>query len=87
MKYGISSEIIASVIDNLDDYYKIKIKRIGISDNPIPSSRSIAKFCYQDVYTILKIVLEIKNIKFNNLNKYKIYSSSDVPDKIFTGPF
>ena len=87
MKYGISSEIIASIVDNIKNLSKITIKRIGISDNPIPSTRSLAKHCYQDIYSILKAVLKIKNIKHSNLNAYKIYSATDVPDKDFTGPF
>ena len=87
MKYGISSEIIASIVDNIKNLSKITIKRIGISDNPIPSTRSLAKHCYQDIYSILKAVLKMKNIKYSNLNAYKIYSATDVPDKDFTGPF
>ena len=87
MKYGISSEIITAIIEKLKNYSRVKIKRIGISDNPIPSTRSLAKYCYQDVYSILKAVLEIKNIKNDKLNDYKVYSATDVPDKEFTGPF
>tara|TARA_B100000686_G_scaffold354338_1_gene464031 strand:- start:1339 stop:2409 length:1071 start_codon:yes stop_codon:yes gene_type:complete len=87
MNYGISAEIISSVLENLQNNSNIKIKRIGISDNPIPSTRSLAKYCYQDVYSILKAVLNLKNVKNNKINQYKVYTASDVPDKEFTGPF
>ena len=87
MKYGISSEIIASIVEKIKDISKINIKRIGISDNPIPSTRSLAKYCYQDIYSILQEVLKIKKIKHKNLKSYKIYSAGDVPDKDNTGPF
>ncbi len=87
MKYGISSEIITSVVEKINDTNKFTIKRIGISDNPIPSTRSLAKYCYQDIYSILREVLKIKNIKNISLKSYKKYTAKDIPDADFAGPF
>ena len=41
---GISSEISAIINESLNE--KIVVKRIGVKDQPIPSSPAIAKFCY-----------------------------------------
>ena len=45
--FGISSEIITIVTENLNNILKSKPVRIGINDSPIPSSRALAQYCYQ----------------------------------------
>ena len=58
-KYGIGSEISSLISENID--VKIKVKRIGIQDSPIPSTISLAKFSYPKI-----IHRNIKKIKQEN---------------------
>ena len=65
------------------------IKRIGSPDNPIPSTRELAKYCYIDYLDIIKEVKKMTGIRIKNLNlnKKKEQKSSDQPNKNFMGPF
>ena len=51
------------VIKFVKDFFKlsskISIKRIGLTDNPIPSTRELAKYCYPDYQSIIKNVKQI----------------------------
>jgi len=89
MTYGVSSEIYAKVMESFkhNNLNKIKIKRIGPPDVSIPSTRSLAKYCYIDYFDIIKSVGDILKKKFNNLNLYKNNVLNDQPNKNFTGPF
>lgn len=89
MMYGIGSEIISNLYENLSQSEKKNylIKRIGSPDNPIPSTRELAKFCYITYIDIIKEIEKMTNKKIKNLYKYKNYSSSDQPNKDFIGPF
>ena len=89
MNYGISSEIIAKVYENLNpsEIKKMSIKRIGLTDNPIPSTRELAKYCYPDYQSIIKNVKQILNSKIKFTKKFKINFPSDQPNKNFMGPF
>ena len=89
ISYGISSEIIAKLYESLksNEIKKISIKRIGISDNPIPSTRELAKYCYPNYLDIIKIAEKILKRKFFNIKNFKNTTPSDQPDKSFTGPF
>ena len=87
--YGISAEIISSIYDNLNSKEKkeINIKRIGLSDNPIPSSKYLAKYCYPDFKDIITNILLLLNKKIKiNYNEFKNVPS-DQPNKKFMGPF
>ncbi len=89
MNFGISAEIIAKIYENLKlkDKSKLLLKRIGISDNPIPSSRELAKYCYPNYLTVSKIVGELLKKNLKGINKYYIKVSTDQPNKEFMGPF
>ena len=89
MNYGISSEIIANLYENLSRKEKknFSIIRIGPPDNPIPSTRELAKFCYPNYLDIIKKVERILKKKFKNLEKYKDDIPLDLPNKNFMGPF
>ena len=54
LKYGVSSEIITLITENI---YKALLKpplRIGIDDNIIPSSSSISHLCYPSIITVIE---------------------------------
>ena len=89
INFGISAEIIAKIYENLktDEKKKIILKRIGMLDAPIPSSRELAKYNYPNYLTICKTVGKLLNKKLNNLNKYNTKTSSDQPNNKFMGPF
>ena len=88
MNFGVSSEIISIVSENLSNSLKCKPVRIGINNSPIPSTRALAKYCYPGTNEILKSVLKMfnKKIKKNDLKHYKL-EKTDIPNKSFTGPF
>ena len=89
ISYGISSEIVAKLYENLktNEIKKILISRIGLSDNPIPSTRELAKYCYPNYLDIIKIIEKTLKKKFKNIKKIKNDTPSDQPDKNFIGPF
>lgn len=89
ISYGISSEIIAKLYENLksSDIKKTIIKRIGLSDNPMPSTRELAKYCYPSYLDIMKMIGKILNKKFKNIQEFKNNTPHDQPDKSFMGPF
>ena len=66
---------------------KIKIKRVGVIDSPIPSLISLAKHCYPDFQVITNSILEIFNR--NDLKKeiQKRRPHMDQPDQNFEGSF
>ena len=88
-QYGISSEIISIVSENLSKKkINIQLDRLSIADLPIPSTRSLAKYCYPDPYIISKKICNILNKKNKKLKKiFKTENLHDVPDKNFMGPF
>lgn len=86
--FGVSAEVISTIIDEESLDNKIKLKRIGLMDAPIPSTRALAKHIYP---TYISIAIEAfkllkKNIPKEILNSSDRYSS-DQPDKNFKGPF
>lgn len=86
--FGISSEIISIVTENLNNILKSKPVRIGINDSPIPSSRALAQYCYPGVNQIIKEVLKMMNKKLNKKDLIKLpLNKTDVPDQDFKGPF
>ena len=90
MMYGISSEIISKIHENLNPREKSKflIKRIGLSDNPIPSTRSLAKYCYPTYDDLVDKVIKILKTKLKIKNKLLTKNiATDQPNLNFTGPF
>ena len=86
--FGISSEIISLVSENLSDKLKSKPVRIGVNDSPIPSSRALAKYCYPSVNEIIKSVFKMLDKKINKKDLIKLpLNKTDVPDDTFKGPF
>jgi pyruvate/2-oxoglutarate/acetoin dehydrogenase E1 component len=85
--YGIGAEIIAMIYEKLGKNMKILCERIGVSQSPIPSTISLAKFSYPNSKTIIKCIVKLlgKNIKINK--KYQSNTPLDQPDKSFLGPF
>jgi pyruvate dehydrogenase E1 component beta subunit len=85
--YGISSEVISIIAENIELKNMI-IRRIGLADNPVPSTQALSKFCYPEVFNIIKIIEKMLKKNFSNLNKfYKKPKSFDQPNEEFLGPF
>jgi pyruvate dehydrogenase E1 component beta subunit len=82
---GISAEISAIINENIDE--KIIVRRIGILNVPIPSTPSLAKYCYPDEVSIVKVIGKILNKKILKKNMPKRRKNLDQPDKNFKGPF
>ncbi len=89
ISFGISSEIMAKIYENITKKEKSQliIKRIGPPDNPIPSTRELAKYCYPNHMSIVREAEKILNINVKNLSSYKSKILSDQPNKNFMGPF
>ena len=89
MMYGVGAEIISNLYENLSQNEKkfFLIKRIGPPDNPIPSTRALAKFCYINYLDIIKEIEKMIGKKIKNLKIYKNSIPSDQPNKNFMGPF
>lgn len=83
--YGVSSEIISILVENLDS--KISVERVGNFDAPIPSTVSLAKYSYPNQELIIKKVIKLigKKIKYSKSN----YNNTlpDQPNTKFLGPF
>jgi pyruvate dehydrogenase E1 component beta subunit len=86
MKYGISSEILAIISENVknNDYV---IKRMGVTDSPIPSTVALAKFSYPNQFTIVKEIEKLINKKIIITKNFKHDIRYDQPNKNFMGPF
>jgi pyruvate/2-oxoglutarate/acetoin dehydrogenase E1 component len=89
INFGISSEIMARLYENFSNKDKsiCQIQRIGPPDNPIPSTRELAKYCYPNYLDIIKKIEKLLKKKFKNLEKYKDEVPLDQPNKDFMGPF
>ncbi len=86
MKFGISSEIGTIITENLSENFKFKLKRIGLADSPIPSTRSLARYSYVSVEKIVNTVFLILNKNIKIKEKYN-KNFDDTPDNSFSGPF
>jgi acetoin:2,6-dichlorophenolindophenol oxidoreductase subunit beta len=85
-KYGISSEIMSLIIEEIGLDLDYKPIRLGNMQTSLPSSRYLAKFWYLNHKDIVKEACKIFKINFNKLN-IKNDEINDVPNKQFTGPF
>ncbi len=85
MKYGISSEISALINEKIDS--KVQVKRLGIVDAPVPSTRALAKYSYINDLKILDKISALLGRKIKVGKKLNLDLPSDQPDKDFTGPF
>jgi pyruvate dehydrogenase E1 component beta subunit len=86
MKYGISSEILAIISENMknDNYV---IERIGIIDAPIASSVALAKFAYPNQFTLIKSIEKLLKRRIVIARKFRIGIKYDQPNADFMGPF
>ncbi len=80
--FGISSEIISFISENILHSLKKKPMRLGIKELPLPSSRSIAKECYLNTNEILDVISSLSGKKINQKAL-----KTDIPYKDFKGPF
>tara|TARA_Y100001970_G_C14222823_1_gene853721 strand:- start:1564 stop:2631 length:1068 start_codon:yes stop_codon:yes gene_type:complete len=85
--YGIGAEIIASINEKLGKDIKLVCKRIGVTQTPIPSTRSLAKYSYPNTEIIIKNIEKLlgKSIKISK--KFQSNVPIDQPDRTFLGPF
>jgi len=80
--FGISSEISCIISENLKN---ILVERIGVLETPIPSTVSLAKYCYPEHPLIIRKVCRMLNIK-KKIFFYK-RKNPDQPNSSFRGPF
>jgi len=86
--FGVSSEIISLVTENIFDQLVCKPVRIGVNDSPSPSTRALANHSYPRAFNLVEKVSEIMNLDLD-LNSIMPKSNIplDVPDPSFKGPF
>tara|TARA_B100002019_G_scaffold293389_1_gene320676 strand:+ start:12323 stop:13369 length:1047 start_codon:yes stop_codon:yes gene_type:complete len=82
---GISAEISSIISESIEK--KIVVRRIGLCNVPIPSSPSLAKYCYPDEVSIIKNICKILKKKVSNSVIPKRRKNLDQPDLNFKGPF
>ena len=86
--FGVSSEIISIVTENIFDMLICAPVRIGLNDSPSPSTRALANHYYPRAKIIAKVICEMldKTIDLNILFPQGDIPL-DVPDPSFRGPF
>ena len=85
-KFGVSSEIIAVVTQNLFTSLKSQPERVGIKDTPIPSTRSLANLIYPSSKDLIECINAMMKTSVPIEDK-DIPAIKDVPDQKFIGPF
>ncbi len=88
MHFGVSSEIISIVTENIFDMLICAPVRIGLNDSPSPSTRALANHYYPRAKNIAKVICEMldKTVELNILFPQGDIPL-DVPDPSFRGPF
>ena len=86
--FGVSSEIISIVTENIFDMLICAPVRIGLNDSPSPSTRALANHYYPRAKNIAKVICDMldKNVDLNILFPQGDIPL-DVPDPSFRGPF
>ena len=83
--FGIAAEISALVNEKYKNKYTIK--RLGVAETPIPSTISLAKYCYPESTLIVEECLKLLGKKYSKKMLPKEKKYLDQPDKDFVGPF
>ncbi len=88
MHFGVSSEIISIVTENIFDKLICAPVRIGMNDSPSPSTRALANHYYPRAKNIAEVISKMldKTVDLNILFP-KTDIPLDVPDPSFRGPF
>ena len=86
--YGVSSEVISIICENIFDELVCKPVRIGLNESPSPSTRALANATYPRANNLIEKIadmfdLNLDLIKLNN----DVKTPLDVPDPTFKGPF
>lgn len=85
-EFGVGSEVISNLITKISDIRDYKFEKIGLLNQPIPSTRALSKYIYPNFETIIKKVVKILKIKVKiKYKKEKL--PNDVPNLNFEGPF
>ena len=90
--FGISSEIMSIVSENIFKNLKAAPIRLGVKEIPVASTRTLAKYSYLDPIEIFNALTKLTKKKINkkekdkNLKKIKL-NETDIPFKDFEGPF
>ena len=82
---GVSAEVSSIINENMTK--KVIVKRIGIYNAPIPSTPSLAKYCYPNDVDIIKNIIKILDKKIPKKIIPKERKNLDQPDNNFNGPF
>jgi pyruvate/2-oxoglutarate/acetoin dehydrogenase E1 component len=93
-RYGIGSEIIASVAGEAFQALKAAPVRLGLPDHPTPSSRGFIPGFYPDAHGIAAAVGKMVGVESGKLDgvlrslaEQRAKMPIDVPDPFFKGPF
>ena len=94
VRYGIGSEIIATVVGDSFSVLKAAPVRLGLPDHPTPSSRGMVVGYYPDSQRIVREVGRLLGLSedklegaLKSLDEQRKNIPIDVPDPFFKGPF
>jgi pyruvate dehydrogenase E1 component beta subunit len=86
--FGISAELITTLISECYNFLKIKPERLASLDYPVPTSYQMAKYYYPNKVQICQKIFDMLEIKKKIDFKYfQLDVYQDQPFREFTGPF
>ena len=87
--FGITSEIITLIAENLWHKVKYPPQRITLPDIPTPCTPGLAKFYYPRAIHIVNNIREMFGLSAQTEKEAGLYQEMplDIPNKGFTGPF
>lgn len=85
IKFGVSAEISASIIEEAFEFLKAPIKRIGLPASPTPASYELEKYYYPGVVDVLKAASEI--LPTQKKKQFRDYATTDSEMAKFIGIF
>ena len=87
LRFGMTGEIISTVVEECMQVLQRKPLRIAIKAYPTPTSYALAKDYYPNDESIVNKVLKLFEIPQTFTKKVEKNDFRDQPDKSFTGPF
>lgn len=86
--FGVSGEIITTIVENCYSKLKTKPIRVANPDYPVPTSFALSKHYYPSKYEIFRTILKMLNIKKKPPQELIIKDNyQDQPFQGFVGPF
>lgn len=87
--FGITSEIITLIVEQLWEKVKCPPRRITLPDIPTPSTLGLAKYYYPRAIDIVNNIREMLGLPVQTETEAGLYQETplDIPNKSFKGPF